>query len=523
MVTPRTLQTALTIPLIAALVTACSDDVKREKAPEKVSDTASDAVSDTAPDTVSDIGPAVDASDDGTPDDVSVVDVGADVTSATDGTLEADSPAPVDAGPTSCGADGDCPAGQRCVGATCHPELSVWPNSASSANSDPWLPAHHSTIRQLRPRVLALNFVNAKDNAQMSSHLAKLTAAMAEMSRPYGYKDAAAAPMCKPEVAYAVDLRDKPPPAGWKWGNSTHYPREQPKDGFWSFDYEQLFSAEFAAKMGIVDPDDGKTVLDLCALINRGLVHEVWVYGDADVPGDVSAAELLERKPRYDANRVRIAPTSMDGCAGNGCFDAEDTFPPACTRTVRIAWVNHSRGPGCFLESLSHGFESTGTGTPALIPYLRAHFPAFANFDLDTKHKLPFSSWYACDYDKPCLAYPTSTSVTWDLGKGAQTFDTYDPVCGNAHFAPNGTRHYDLSGTATVLTSCAGFRQGAGPGGADVQAPFTTAAFAPYSAAGQDCMGPFLVWWWQNMPGFASEARHTDGTPMLSWLPFVYY
>ncbi|MCO4762336.1 MAG: hypothetical protein KC502_12575 [Myxococcales bacterium] len=427
-----------------------------------------------------------------------------------------------DAGPLPCKVDGDCGSNKLCVGHTCVDSLAVWPNALSKANSDPWLPAHHEQIQQLRPRVLALNFVNAKTNAQMAVHLGKLTAAMIESSRPHGYKNADAPAMWRPTVVYEVDLRDKVPPAGYKWANSTHYPREQPKEGYWAFDYEQLFTKTFAAKMNIADPKGGGP-LDLCTLINRGLVHEVWIYADADVPGDVNAAEILERKARYDAKRKRLKSQALDGCAGNGCFDAEDAFPSHCTRTIRIAWVNQNRGPGCFMEALTHGIEGTGNRKPALIPYFSDLFPAFAGFDLDTQYKLPFKSWYSCKYEGTCLSYPTQTSVTWDIGKGPQTLQNYVPACGNVHFPPNARKHYDLKGPATVMSTCEGYGQGGAPGGGDVATPFTIGKFSAFNQVGQDCMGPWLIWWMQNMPGFGSKAKVPSGEKMLSWLPFIYY
>lgn len=462
-------------------------------------------------------------------DDSAGIDAAADSDADTAADNDADTAADSDAdaadtAPPTCASDQDCAADQRCVGASCVDALQVWPNAASAANSDPWLASHHAQIVQLRPRILALNFVNAKSNAQMLAHLDQLRAAIVEMSRPRGDVDAAAPPMWRPEIAYAIDLRDQPAPKGWPYGNSSHYPREDPKDGVWGFDYEALFTSAFAAKMAIADPDAPGKVLDLCALIDRGLVHEIWVYGDADVPGDVNAAEILERKPRYDAQRVRLVGEPMDVCAGNGCFDVEDTFPASCDRTIRVAWVNHSRGPGCFLESLSHGFESVGTRKPALIPTLSAEFPAFGNFDLDAKHGTWFPSWYSCPYGVPCLSYPSDGAVSYDLGGGqTQTLQGYDPVCGNAHFAPNGKQHYDLQSDATVQTSCRAFRQGGGADGSDAKAPFMTADFAANKAIAPDCMGPFLVWWWQQIPGVGTKAQASGGGAMLPWLPFLYY
>ena len=37
-------------------------------------------------------------------------------------------------------------------------DLTIWPNNVSRANSDPWIAEHHDSIRQIRPRVLVVNF-----------------------------------------------------------------------------------------------------------------------------------------------------------------------------------------------------------------------------------------------------------------------------------------------------------------------------------------------------------------------------
>lgn len=392
----------------------------------------------------------------------------------------------------------------------------VWPNDESFANSDPWLPEHHGEIDLLQPRVLALNFVNARTMAQMEAQLEEMIDVIAESSCHHGCGDPEH--MGSPralayELAYAVDLRDQEPPEDWPYNNSTLYPREDPVEGYWGFDYERLFTEEFAELYGIEDPQDPGQVLDLCELFDRGLVHEVWVYGDADVP-DVNAAEILELKPYYDEDRVRI-PGPLNRCAGNGCFDAEDDIP--CDRTVRVAWFNNTRGPGCFLESLSHGFESTGAWNPTLIPYLSRYFIPFSNHDLDVRYGLPFQSWYACDAPG-CLSYPDATSVTWQIGDQGGTIDPYDPVCGNVHFMPNGTQHYDLVSPFAVETSCRHFRDGSGE-----TEVFTSQQIEELADLAPDCMGPFLVWWRQSFPGRHTDALDDDDNPLLSFWPFIFY
>jgi hypothetical protein len=417
-----------------------------------------------------------------------------------------DAAAPSDAAPTTDAAPAE--------------DLTVWPNSVSFANSDPWIAENHETIRLMRPRVLALNFVNARTNADMTALLQQIVDGFAEGSRAHGYADPAAPVFLQYEIAYAVDLRDAVPPAGWPYNNSTLYPREDPVEGQWGFDYEQLFTAAFADLYGIADPDDPARNLTLCELVERGLVHEVWIYGDADVP-DVGAAEVLEMKPAYDYYRVRI-PGPMSLCAGNGCFDADDAIPPECTRSLRIGWVNDTRGPGCYLHSAGHGFE--WTANTGVIPYLRPLFREFADFDLDARFGTPFDSWYACGGAAgDCLTFTSDTSVDFDTGNASGSIAPYVPVCGNVHLAPNSHNHYDDVSTATVTSSCEHYRLGDGPGGADATEPFTTDKFAVYNALAPDCGGGWQVYWRQSFPGLGNAALDGWGQPMLNWWPFLFY
>jgi hypothetical protein len=36
-------------------------------------------------------------------------------------------------------------------------------------------------------------------------------------------------------------------------------------------------------------------------------------------------------------------------------------------------------------------------------------------------------------------------------------------------------------------------------------------------------MGPFLMWWRQNIPGYANTLGDDDGNRMLNWWPFLFY
>jgi hypothetical protein len=364
----------------------------------------------------------------------------------------------------------------------------------------------------MRPRILALNFVNHKSIQEMRTHMQQAIQAIAESTRYHGYNDPSAPAFLQYELAYAIDLRDSVIPPGYQYRNSTLYPRENPVQGYWGFDYARLFTPEYTQLYNIADPNNPSRLLSLCELIDRGLVHEIWIYCDGDVP-DVSMAEILELKPNYDENRLR-KPGEMNRCAGNGCFDAEDIIP--CNRTVRIGGFNNMRGVGCYVESLSHGMEWTGVHSHA-IPYLSRYFHNFAGFDLNTRYGLPFDTWYAGS-GRDFLSYPTETSVTYNVQGTQGTLNPYDPICGNVHFAPNGREHYDQDSPYAVRTSCTHYRDGSGQ-----TTVFTRNDFERYFSLAPDCMGGFLVWWRQNMPGFNNNARDDQGNPMLNWWPFLFY
>ena len=214
-------------------------------------------------------------------------------------------------------------------------------------------------------------------------------------------------------------------------------------------------------------------------------------------------------------------PRAMNRCAGNGCFDLEDEIPLECTRTVRIAWFNNTRGPGCFLESQSHALESIGAWNPSTVPYLARYFIPFAGYDLDQRYGLDFDSWYACDYaaGTDCLSHPTETSVVYDVADATGLVDPYDPVCGNVHFTPNGRNHYDLTSPHTVQTTCRTYRSSTG----ESPEPFDSSVYSSYSARAPDCMGPFLVWWRQQVPGLDNDRLDVNSEPMLNWWPFLFY
>jgi len=404
-------------------------------------------------------------------------------------------------------------------------DLTIWPNVTSAANSDPWIAAHHDQIRLMRPRVLALNFVNGNSNAQMTALLTQIFAGVKEGSRYHGYSDAAAPAFLDYRLARSVDLTDHPVPAGWRFRNSTRYPRKPAGTAdFWHFNYGALFTQQFADYYGFADPDHAGKNLTLCELLQRGIVHEVWIYGDADTPGDVNAAEVLELKQRYDEAGHPIAG-SFEPCAGNGCFDPGDI--PSCGVSVRIPWVNQSRGPGCLLHSLGHGFESLSGGAAHAepsIPYLAKNFLHFANFDLrDRQIGAYFESWY--DICGPgCVDFTGPNALTWHDSRGMTgMIEQYDQGCGSVHFPPNARAHYDDQNSFAVQATCEHYGLHDGAGGADQTELYTNAKSRRYDSLQPDCEGGWQVYWRQSFPGYRNPAIDAAGAAMKNWWVYEFY
>ena len=134
------------------------------------------------------------------------------------------------------------------------------------------------------------------------------------------------------------------------------------KRGF-NMKYRAYFSDEFAKHYAVPDPRDAKRFLRLDELLDGGYVHEVWFFGSgAPEKPHVGAYEVVELMPRYDAKFQKIGKEYVQ--AGNG----GDPDQPWTGRSVRLGFVNASRGIGCFMESLSHGME--GMSNSGAIPYL---------------------------------------------------------------------------------------------------------------------------------------------------------
>jgi hypothetical protein len=418
----------------------------------------------------------------------------------------------------------------------------VWPNRTSHANSDAWLPAHHDRLRVMEPRVLVINFANEQPRARLELLVRRLIAALAEGSRYHGYKDLKARPFLKYKVLKFVDLRDGPDlpaaslgraqaacavgllplPYGALFAPGTLLPRgsnssklplkEEQRHGF-NVRYQAFFEDAFAGYYGVPDPKRPGRCLRLDELVDQGFVHEVWFLAEHTPP--VNPFEVVQLMPVYDEQFRRRGNQFVQ--AGNG----GDPDMKWTGRSLRIGFINASRGIGCFLESLSHGME--GNANSGAIPYFTRYFKEYAGLDLDRRYGLPVSSFYACDYGAKPIRYPAPNKLVLTYRGKEYRLQDYVAFGGNAHFPPNGRWHYDLDNQEPVLSTIEDWRVGSGPGGKDRARPWTVAAFRQYRDLAPDCMGPWLVYWRQNMPGLGNRARDADGRPMKNWWPFLFY
>lgn len=421
-----------------------------------------------------------------------------------------------DAGPAG---DGGC--GQLADGGY------VWPNACSHTNSDPWISQHQDQIVQMNPVALLLNFANFNANNTKQVFDVPTTTTLANQhvtawqwaTRYHGYKDPTAPPFIN--FTYKiVDLRDS---SGQP--NSALLPMTSTPNG--PIDFAKLNSAAFATMIGIDDPANPGTKLNLCGLFEKGIIHEVWgMVGDA--PGNGIDAgkfpESAETKVAYDANNVPISPQKLIQ-VGNGP-DIRTQLP--CKVSVRIYDFNPTRGSGCHLHAAGHGWEN----------YIRnGALPAFAkvgstffNFDFKTRFTAPFSSFYdVCPYTSAvCINWQSNLHAS--SGPSAmQMFDFPDMSagCGNVHFPPNATTQYTTAGDVSVLTSCENYGLHNGTGGKDMTTPYQDAiAAADYKSASgvaTDCGGTQPTYIFASMPGLGNSAKATDGTPMHNWWVYYYY
>jgi hypothetical protein len=339
----------------------------------------------------------------------------------------------------------------------------------------------------LQPRVLAINFVHGLGEPEARHKLELLCAALRESSRSHGYRDPRAPAFLDYRIVEIVDLSE---PRGAVDRNSAQFPRAA--DGV-GLDYGALYEPRL---------HDG---LRLDELVERGLINELWLL--ADHTAHSAPWETVEVKRTYDED---FRPLRFEPHAGN----SGDHSAPWIGRSLRTLFVNFDRGIGCAMESLGHSLERMATC--GALPYYERYFREFAMLDLDRRFGLPFESLYL--KGRHPVSYPTPTSMRYRDGRRRRRLEGYVASGGNVHFMPNGRWDYDLENAAPVLSTIETWRQ------PNVRArPWTPAVLEPYRELAPDCMGRWVVYWRQNMPGLDCTALDDDGHPMKNWWPFLFY
>jgi hypothetical protein len=404
--------------------------------------------------------------------------------------------------PQDCLAEPDSPA--------CAP--TAWPTAGHSANSDPWLVSHRTTITEMRPRVLVLNFQNGRTVEDARATAERQVAAVAEGSRYHGYADPAAPPFIRYEIVKVVALTDATPPSGWPHPSSTLLPTAPTGE----FDVLALFSSQFAERYGFPDPRTPTRALSLCELFEQGIINEVWIQ---DGEASVRRAPLsLERKQAYDGTETAVPGSFAPNAGGGGRLD--DIL---CGVSVRLAHLDAIRGPGCDLEVRGWEIESMWEALPSL----RAEARAFLNRDFDTRFGVRFDGWAAiCDQaGTPCITYPTPTSARGSYPDGTPwSISPFKQGCGSTTFPPNARWRGDMANNLMMVDSrCEHFGLRDGPDGGDAYEPYSAAKVAPLDQRFPDCGGGWQIYWRQSIPGYGNHARNSDGSPMKNWWPLLFY
>ena len=391
----------------------------------------------------------------------------------------------------------------------------LWPNAFSKANSDEWLRLHHDQIRQMKPRVLVLNFVNGLGEDEAKRKVEAVITAIRESSRYHAYQNSEAPAFLDYQVFKFVNLTDEvlPPEDQRMDGNSSLYPRPPDwKPGRINFQYAELFKDKFTELYDVRNPDKASQKLSLEEMVNRGMVHEVWFLAAQGQFG--APLECTEAKQVYDTMLRKVAGKSAH--AGVGAAEEQ----PFIGRSLRILHLNPDRGPGFAMEHLSGSLEALSTSKA--IPYFTRYFTEYAGFDLDKRFRLPFDR-LSNRSNGTEVSYPTPDSMAYQYKGENYTLKNYVAAGGSVRCPPNARRDFDIDNRIPVLSTIEHFCLHDGLKDKDKAEPWTSEKFAGVRRAAPDGLGPWLVYWRQNMPGYGNKALDGLGKPMKNWWPFLFY
>jgi plastocyanin len=438
-------------------------------------------------------------------------------------------------------------------------DLTIWPNSVSRANSDPWIAQNHSQLVKMQPRFLVINFANGiglggADNTHGGAFtpaqvVAKAQAFLAQLKYASQYRartNPSNTAFLDPAIARVADLRDVNGHA-----NSNLFPRG-PKDshGYPQVGYYQLFSQAYAPFWNFLDPNGNYLTLGQAA--GLGYFHDIILIANQVNGNGTNAAaqvtnhilEVAATAQAYDANLTAIPGEYVKNGIAHArqkadmsqATSADDNSMPWTGRSMRIYFLNAGNGVGCLLHGLGHDWEfrynqasvySPGTpndnATPN--PYMQPLFRRYSGFDMDTAYGVSFQSLYTGgdNYTYSNCASGACTGLNAPAATPPASILNYVVAAGNVHYPPGATQGLDYTPAATVLSSIESFGDAA-----ETAVPVSYHLWDFISqnpAVDGDCGGDFLTFWYQNMPGLgnATTDPSRSGQPMLNWWPFMYY
>ena len=439
-------------------------------------------------------------------------------------------------------------------------DLTVWPNSVSRANSDPWIAQNHGELVKMQPRVLVINFANGigvggNDNTSggpfpLSQITAKAQAFLAALKYASEYRvrgHPAAPAFLDPAIARVVNLSDANGHA-----NSNLFPRGPVNAlGYPEVGYYQLFSQAYAPYWGFLDPVAGR-YLTLAEAANLGYFHDIiLIANQVDANGKNPALQVTNNilevaltAQAYDSNLAAIPGEYVkNGIAHtrqkadmSQATSADDNSMPWTGRSMRIYFLNAGRGVGCVLHDLGHAWEylysqasiySPGTAydNASPNPYMQPLFKRYSGFDMNTRYGVGFQSLYAGgdNYVYSNCASGACTTLGAPKANPAATILNYVVAGGNVHYPPGAAHGLDDYPAATVLSSIESFGDA---GEAAVPVSYHLWDFINNDpAVDDDCGGHWLTFWYQNMPGLGNATVDPSraGQPLLNWWVFMYY
>jgi hypothetical protein len=291
-----------------------------------------------------------------------------------------------------------------------------------------------------------------------------------------------------------------------------------------TINFSALFTQQFADEMAQADPQNPGHNMTMCEMFQKGIFNDIFIAFTKNPPDD-GVPEMIENKQKYDNKDVK-KPGQFDRYAGNGNMSDEDyAAMTACGLSVRIDFLEMDGAFGNAMQVSGHNFEHIGNRA---VLHFDEMFKPFANFDLNKRFNTPFQDWYGFCTGKGstgCLTYPDQNSVTYG---GTNTLTPFNQGCGNAHFPPNARGEYDQTSPITVLSTCEHYGLHDGPGGKDIQTPFSLATTDKWNTnefGGRSVVGgAWYMYWWQSWPGLDNKATMPDGvTPMRNWWVYLYY